>query len=64
MQGTEAWQFMDGSKAVTVRPQGQVSRPTTASCACRAAAAGIGIAWLARLHHARPCDSRARLCGS
>lgn len=29
MQGTEAWQFLDGEKIVSVRPRG-ASRPTTA----------------------------------
>jgi len=45
MQGTEAWQFMDGSKAVTVRPQGRF-KADNASALAAAAAAGIGIAWL------------------
>lgn len=45
MQGTEAWQFMDGSKIVTVQPQGKF-KADSATALATAAAAGLGIAWL------------------
>lgn len=45
MQGTEAWQFMDGDKIVTVQPQGRFKADNAAALAA-AAAAGLGIAWL------------------
>lgn len=45
MQGTEAWQFMDGSKIVTVQPQGRFKADNALALAA-AAAAGLGIAWL------------------
>ena len=45
MQGTEAWQFMDGDKIVTVQPQGRF-KADNATALASAAAAGLGIAWL------------------
>lgn len=45
MQGTEPWQFMDGSKIVTVQPQGKF-KADSATALAAAAAAGLGIAWL------------------
>lgn len=45
MQGTEAWQFMDGGKIVTVQPQGRF-KADSATALAAAAAAGLGIAWL------------------
>ncbi|MEI9409012.1 LysR family transcriptional regulator [Mesorhizobium salmacidum] len=45
MQGTEAWQFMDGSRIVTVQPQGRF-KADNATALAAAAAAGVGIAWL------------------
>ncbi|RJE82011.1 LysR family transcriptional regulator [Paracoccus onubensis] len=45
MQGTEAWQFMDGGKVVTVQPQGRF-KADSATALAAAAAAGLGIAWL------------------
>lgn len=45
MQGTEAWQFMDGDKIVSVRPQGRFKADNGIALAA-AAAAGLGIAWL------------------
>ena len=45
MQGTEAWQFMDGDKTVTVQPQGRF-KADSATALAAAAAAGLGIAWL------------------
>lgn len=45
MQGTESWQFMDGSKIVTVQPQGKF-KADSATALAAAAAAGLGIAWL------------------
>jgi DNA-binding transcriptional LysR family regulator len=45
MQGTEAWQFMDGDKTVTVQPQGRF-KADNATALAAAAAAGVGIAWL------------------
>ncbi|TKT75091.1 LysR family transcriptional regulator [Aquamicrobium sp. LC103] len=45
MQGTEAWQLMDGDKIVTVQPQGRFKADNAAALAA-AAAAGLGIAWL------------------
>lgn len=45
MQGTEAWQFMDGGTIVTVQPQGRF-KADNASALAAAAAAGLGIARL------------------
>jgi len=45
MQGTETWQFMDGSKIVTVQPQGKF-KADSATALVAAATAGLGIAWL------------------
>lgn len=45
MQGTEAWQFMDGDKIVTVRPQGRF-KADNGTALIAAARAGLGIAWL------------------
>jgi len=45
MQGTEAWQFMDGDRIVTVQPQGKF-KADSATALAAAAAAGLGIAWL------------------
>jgi DNA-binding transcriptional LysR family regulator len=45
MQGTEAWQFMDGVKIVSVQPQGRF-KADSATALAAAAAAGLGIAWL------------------
>ncbi len=45
MQGTEAWQFMDGNRIVTVQPQGRF-KADSATALAAAAVAGLGIAWL------------------
>lgn len=45
MQGTEAWQFMDGDKIVMVQPQGRF-KADNATALAAAAVAGLGIAWL------------------
>jgi DNA-binding transcriptional LysR family regulator len=45
MQGTEAWQFMDGKKIITVRPQGRF-KADNGTALVAAALAGLGIAWL------------------
>ncbi|MEF2549918.1 LysR family transcriptional regulator [Aurantimonas sp. A2-1-M11] len=45
MQGTEAWQFMDGDRIVSVQPQGRFKADNAMALAA-AAAAGLGIAWL------------------
>lgn len=45
MQGTEAWQFMDGDKVVSVRPQGRF-KADNGTALMAAALAGLGIAWL------------------
>jgi DNA-binding transcriptional LysR family regulator len=45
MQGTEAWQFLDGNKVVTVQPQGRF-KADNATALAAASAAGLGIAWL------------------
>lgn len=45
MQGTEAWQFMDGEKIITVRPQGRF-KADNGSALVAAAVAGLGIAYL------------------
>jgi DNA-binding transcriptional LysR family regulator len=45
MQGTEAWQFLDGEKSVTVRPKGRFKADNGAALLV-AATAGLGIAWL------------------
>lgn len=45
MQGTETWQFMDGERVVTVRPQGRF-KADNAVALVNAALAGLGIAWL------------------
>jgi DNA-binding transcriptional LysR family regulator len=45
MQGTEAWQFMDGDQIVTVHPRGRF-KADNGTALIAAAAAGLGIAWL------------------
>jgi DNA-binding transcriptional LysR family regulator len=45
MQGTEAWQFMDGDRIITVRPQGRFKADNGTALAA-AAVAGLGIAWI------------------
>lgn len=45
MQATEAWQFMDGDKTVTVRPQGRF-KADNGTALVAAATAGLGIAYL------------------
>ncbi|TCK28355.1 DNA-binding transcriptional LysR family regulator [Ancylobacter aquaticus] len=45
MQGTEAWQLMDGDKVVTVRPQGRF-KADNGTALVAAATAGLGIAYL------------------
>ena len=45
MQGTEAWQLMDGDKIVTVRPQGRF-KADNGTALIAAAIAGLGIAYL------------------
>lgn len=45
MQGTEAWQFMDGDKIITVRPQGRF-KADNGTALVTAATAGLGIAYL------------------
>lgn len=45
MQGTEAWQLMDGDKIVTVRPQGRF-KADNGTALLAAAIAGLGIAYL------------------
>ncbi|GAB4072545.1 LysR family transcriptional regulator [Ancylobacter sonchi] len=45
MQGTEAWQFMDGDRIVTIQPQGRF-KADSATALAAAAVAGLGIAWL------------------
>lgn len=45
MQGTEAWQFKDGDKVITVRPQGRF-KADNGTALVAAAVAGLGIAYL------------------
>lgn len=45
MQGTEAWQFVDGDRIVTVQPQGRF-KANSAVALAGASAAGLGIARL------------------
>jgi DNA-binding transcriptional LysR family regulator len=45
MQGTEAWQFMDGDRVVTVHPRGRF-KADNATALAAAALAGLGIAWI------------------
>jgi DNA-binding transcriptional LysR family regulator len=45
MQGVEAWQFLDGDKIVTVRPQGRF-KADNGPALVSAATAGLGIAYL------------------
>lgn len=45
MQGTEAWQFMDGDKVISMRPQGRFKADNGAALVA-AATAGLGIAYL------------------
>jgi DNA-binding transcriptional LysR family regulator len=45
MQGTEAWQFVDGDKTISVHPQGRF-KADNGSALAAAAAAGLGIAAL------------------
>jgi DNA-binding transcriptional LysR family regulator len=44
-QGTEAWQFMDGDKIISIHPQGRFKADNGTALAA-AAVAGLGIAWL------------------
>lgn len=45
MQGAETWQFMDGDKIVTARPQGRF-KADNATALIAAAVAGLGLAYL------------------
>jgi DNA-binding transcriptional LysR family regulator len=45
MQGTETWQFIDGDKTISIRPQGRFKADNGTALAA-AAVAGLGIAWL------------------
>jgi DNA-binding transcriptional LysR family regulator len=45
MQGTEAWQFMDGDTIITVRPQGRFKADNGIALVA-AAIAGLGIAYV------------------
>lgn len=45
MQGTETWQFLDGDKSVTVRPQGRF-KADNGTALVAAAVAGIGVGYL------------------
>jgi DNA-binding transcriptional LysR family regulator len=45
MQGTEAWQFMDGDKMISIHPQGRF-KADNGTALVAAAVAGLGIAWL------------------
>ncbi|AUW45730.1 LysR family transcriptional regulator [Rhizobium leguminosarum] len=45
MQGTEAWQFMDGEEIVTVYPRGRF-KADNAMALLAAALKGLGIAWI------------------
>ncbi|MEC9434023.1 MAG: LysR family transcriptional regulator [Pseudomonadota bacterium] len=45
MQGLESWQFMDGTRTVSVQPRGRFKADSALALA-EAAAAGLGIAWL------------------
>lgn len=45
MQGTEAWQFLDGDEVITVHPRGRF-KADNGMALITAAVAGLGIAWL------------------
>jgi DNA-binding transcriptional LysR family regulator len=45
MQGTESWQFLDGDKIISVRPQGRF-KADNGTALVSAALAGLGIAYL------------------
>ncbi|WP_137173265.1 LysR family transcriptional regulator [Massilia sp. HP4] len=45
MQGTEAWQFLDGEKTVSIRPQGRF-KADNGMALVAAALAGLGVAYL------------------
>ncbi|HWW26121.1 MAG TPA: substrate binding domain-containing protein [Caulobacter sp.] len=45
MQGAEAWQFVDGDKVISVRPQGRF-KADNGTALVAAALAGLGLAWL------------------
>lgn len=45
MQGTEAWQYLDGGKIQTIRPQGRF-KADNGTALVTAAVAGLGIAWV------------------
>lgn len=45
MQGTETWQFMDGERTISVRPQGRF-KADNGTALVSAAVAGLGLAWL------------------
>ena len=45
MQGTEAWQFLDGDRVITVHPRGRF-KADNGTALIAAAVAGLGIGWL------------------
>lgn len=45
MQGTEGWQFIDGDKTITIRPQGRF-KADNGTALVAAAVAGLGLAYL------------------
>lgn len=45
MQGTEAWQMMDGDKVITIHPRGRFKADNGAALVA-AVIAGLGVAWL------------------
>jgi len=62
MQGTEPWQFMDGSRIVTVQPQGRFQgRQRYGACRCRGGRTRHRLA--PRLHHTRICGLRRARSG-
>lgn len=58
MQGTEPWQFMDGGKSISVRPQGRFKADNGTALAA-AAVAGVGIALIPLLLIQEHLDSGA-----
>lgn len=45
MQGTESWQFLDGDRVVSVRPNGRF-KADNGTALLAAALAGLGVGWL------------------
>ena len=61
MQGTETWQFMDGERTISIRPQGRF-KADNGTALVEAVLAGLGVAWLPD-DFVRPHMETGRLVG-